>query len=85
MDIDRPERDGGERKQRGRGFQGNNTDDRAQGGDYESLPVDKSGPGPAKCEHMPLVLAAPPRVARPALTLAAPPAAPQPSRAGSFS
>lgn len=51
MDVDRPGRDGN-RAQKGRGFREPMDTDRAPtGGDYESLPTDRSGgPGPAKCK-----------------------------------
>ncbi|PRW61188.1 RNA-binding 8A [Chlorella sorokiniana] len=47
MDVDRPR--GGARKQKGRGFrEPMELEDRLQGGQFESLPADKAGPGPAK-------------------------------------
>lgn len=47
MDVDRPR--GGDRKQKGRGFrEPMELEDRLQGGQFESLPTDKAGPGPAK-------------------------------------
>ncbi|EFN50751.1 hypothetical protein CHLNCDRAFT_33380 [Chlorella variabilis] len=47
MDVDRPR--GGARKQKGRGFrEPMELEDRLQGGQFEALPSDKAGPGPAK-------------------------------------
>ncbi|KAI3424256.1 hypothetical protein D9Q98_009610 [Chlorella vulgaris] len=47
MDVDRPR--GGARKQKGRGFrEPMELEDRLQAGQFEALPSDKSGPGPAK-------------------------------------
>jgi len=86
MDIDPPNRDDGERRQRGRGFQdAQGAAERGQsGGGYDSLPAEKSGPGPAKCEslHLHLPLHASLRLMCCRSPLTGPSTAVQPWRAG---
>jgi hypothetical protein len=44
----------------GRGFrEPMDVEDRARGGDYESVPMDRQGPGPAKCELSCRILCSP--------------------------